>query len=301
MAGWAGGKVEGFSVSGANNVNMPTALLFANIPYPCMGISTQIMKGVFAAVVLFACAAHATGWKDSREVGDIFRHAGVHGTFVLYDVSAQMFTGHERGRAETRFVPASTFKIPNTLIGLATGAVKSVDEILPYGGAPQSFKTWEKDMGLREAIVISNVPIYQELARRIGLERMKDYVSRLDYGNREIGAAVDTFWLAGPLKISAVEQTQFLAGLAQDALPLSKEIQGAVREIVLLEQGTNWKLYGKTGLGNVAGVRIGWWVGWAQRDDRVYAFALNMDVRSESDIGKRVELGKASLKALGLL
>lgn len=155
-------------------------------------------------------------------------------------------------------------------------------------------------MGLREAIVISNVPIYQELARRIGLERMKDYVSRLDYGNREIGSAVDTFWLAGPLKISAVEQTRFLAKLALGELPFPKDIQGAVREIIRLEQGTNWKFYGKTGLGNVAGVGVGWWVGWVQRDDRVYAFALNMDVRSESDVGKRVELGKASLKALGL-
>lgn len=300
MAGGAGGKVEGFSVSRANDMNMPTSLSAANVPHPCRGMSTRIMQGVFAAAVLFACAAHAAGWKDSREVGDIFRHAGVHGTFVLYDVSAQTFTGHDRKRAETRFIPASTFKIPNTLIGLATGAVKSVDEVLPYGGAPQPFKSWEKDMGLREAIVISNVPIYQELARRIGLERMKDYVSRLDYGNREIGSAVDTFWLAGPLKISAVEQTRFLAKLALGELPFPKDIQGAVREIIRLEQGTNWKLYGKTGLGNVAGVGVGWWVGWVQRDDRVYAFALNMDVRSESDVGKRVELGKASLKALGL-
>lgn len=259
------------------------------------------MKGVFTAAVLFGCAAHAAGWKDSREVSDIFRHAGVHGTFVLYDVSAKTFIAHDRGRAETRFVPASTFKIPNTLIGLAVGAVKSVDDILPYGGTPQPFKTWEKDMGLREAIAVSNVPIYQELARRIALERMKDYVSRLDFGNKEVGATVDNFWLVGPLKISAVEQTQFLASLAQDALPLPKGIQGAVREIVLLEQGTNWKLYGKTGLGNVAGARVGWWVGWVQRDDRIYAFALNMDIRSEADIGKRVELGKASLKALGLL
>ncbi|MDD2769020.1 MAG: class D beta-lactamase [Methylococcus sp.] len=288
-------------MSGANGMNMPMSLLLENIPYPCRGVFARLMQGVFAAAVLFACTVHAAGWKDSREVGDIFRQAGVQGTFVVYDVSAQTFTGHDRGRAETRFIPASTFKIPNTLIGLATGAVKSVDEVLPYGGAPQPFKTWEKDMGLREAIVVSNVPIYQELARRIGIERMKDYLSRLAYGNKEVGATVDNFWLVGPLKISAVEQTQFLASLAQDALPLAKDIQGAVREIVLLEQGTNWKLYGKTGLGNVAGARVGWWVGWAQRDDRVYAFALNIDVRNEADIGKRVELGKASLKALGLL
>src|SRR5690606_10185028 len=116
------------------------------------------------------------------------------------------------------FVPASTFKIPNTLIGLATGAVKSVDEIFPYGGQPQPFKTWEKDMGLREAITLSNVPVYQELARRIGLERMQLNLLNMDFGNNEIGTVVDRFWLDGPLKISAVEQTRFLAKLAQGQL-----------------------------------------------------------------------------------
>jgi beta-lactamase class D len=33
----------------------------------------------------------------------------------------------------------------------------------------------------------------------------------------------------------------------------------------------------------------------------VYAFALNMDMQQASEASKRVELGKASLKALGIL
>jgi beta-lactamase class D len=156
-------------------------------------------------------------------------------------------------------------------------------------------------MGLREAIALSNVPIYQELARRIGLDRMRDNVSRMDYGNKEIGDTIDSFWLNGPLKISAVEQTQFLAKLAQDALPFPKTFQKGVREIVLLEQGKNWRLYGKTGWQNAPDQGLGWWVGWVEEDGHVYAFALNMDIQKASDLGKRVELGKASLKALGIL
>ena len=255
-----------------------------------------------AVFVFFTLQGQAADWKESPEVGELFKSAGVNGTFVLYDVTAQTYTGHNRERAGTRFVPASTFKIPNSLIGLSVGAVKSVDEVLPYKGHPQPFiKAWVKDMGLREAIVLSNVPIYQELARRIGLERMRENVARMDYGNKEIGAGVDDFWLSGPLKISAVEQTRFLAKLAQGTLPFPQEFQERVREIVLLDQGPNWRLYGKTGWENAPGQGVGWWVGWAQKNGRTYAFALNMDIREASDASKRIELGKASLKALGLL
>ena len=254
-----------------------------------------------AVMVISISSSDAAGWKESIKVSDLFQSAKVNGTFVLYDVTANTYIGHDKVRAERRYVPASTFKIPNSLIGLSVGSVKSVDELLPYKGAPQPFiKAWVKDMGLREAIALSNVPIYQELARRIGLERMQENVSKMDYGNKEIGASVDAFWLNGPLKISAVEQTCFLAKLAQDALPFSKTIQKSVREIVLLDRGENWRLYGKTGWQNAPDQGVGWWVGWVEKEGRVYAFALNMDIQKASDASKRIELGKACLKAMGI-
>jgi beta-lactamase class D len=259
------------------------------------------MKRLLTAVILFlASQSYALDWQDSPQVDQLFSEAGVKGTFVLYDVTAQRLTGHDQERANTQFVPASTFKIPNTLLGLSAGAVKSVDEVLPYGGKPQPIKAWEKDMSLREAIAVSNLAIYQELARRIGLERMREGVSRMDFGNREIGTTVDDFWLVGPLKVSAVEQTRFIARLAQEALPFPKDLQETVREVIRLEQKDNLTLYGKTGWANFPDPGVGWWVGWVQKDDQVYAFALNIDIRQAADASKRVELGKASLKALGI-
>lgn len=253
-------------------------------------------------VALNSNSASAASWEESAAVGKIFKDAGVKGTFVLYDVSAQTYSGYNKGRAETRFVPASTFKVPNSLIGLAVGAVKSVDEPIPYKGGPNPLvKAWAKEMGLREAIVLSNVPIYQELARRISLERMRDNIVRLGYGNKEIGSTVDTFWLTGPLKISAIEQTQFLASLAQGTLPFPADSQKSVREITLMERGDAWELHGKTGWENAPGKGVGWWVGWVQKDGRIYTFALNLDIEKESDARKRIELGKASLKALAIL
>lgn len=116
-------------------------------------------------------------WEDSPRVAELFKNTDVDGTFVLYDVTAQRLVGYDRARAHTRFVPASTFKIPNTLIELSVNAVSSVDEALPYAGRPQPFTDWERNMSLREAIALSNVAIYRELAWRIGLTHMRETLS----------------------------------------------------------------------------------------------------------------------------
>lgn len=245
--------------------------------------------------------AHATEWVSHDGIAQLFGEAAVNGTFVLYDTASDRYVGHDAGRAATRFVPASTFKIPNALIGLARGSVRDVDEALPYGGAPQPFPQWAWDMGLREAIAMSNVPVFQALARRTGLGPMREEVERLDYGNGEIGDRVDRFWLDGPLAISAIGQVRFLDRLARGALPLPTEVQAAVRGIVLLEQGEGWALYGKTGWQNAPDAGVGWWVGWVEREDRIYPFALNLDVRNPDDAAKRVPLGKQSLRALGAM
>lgn len=251
-------------------------------------------------IFLLSFQAHGLDWRDSPQIGQLFRSAGVTGTFVLYDVAAGQLVGHNRERAYTQFIPASTFKVANLLIGLSVGAAKGVDEILPYGGSPQPVKAWERDMSLREAIALSNLAIYQHLARRIGLTRMRDAVAAIDYGNGKIGSVVDRFWLVGPLKISAVEQARFVSQLAQGKLPFPQDKQEAVRDAIRLGQRDKSTLYGKTGWENFPNPGVGWWVGWASKNGRVYAFALNLDIREASDAAKRVELGKACLRALGV-
>jgi len=251
--------------------------------------------------IIFFTLTHATEWQERPELAALFQETNATGTFVLYDVANGTLAGHNQTRAQTRYVPASTFKIPHSLIGLATGAVASVDDVLPYTG-PQKpmIAAWAKDMGLREAIALSNVPIYQELARRIGPKQMREALRHMDYGNKETGERIDRFWLDGPLAISAVEQVRFLAWLATGALPFSKAHQASVREIVLLESAPHHKLYGKTGWQNAPGAGVGWWVGWVEKEGAVYTFALNLDIVTPADAAKRVALGRACLDAMGV-
>lgn len=256
---------------------------------------------VLTLLGLTASISHTAPVPESPELKAAFQAAGVDGTFVMWDVANDAWIGHDAARAQRRFVPASTFKIPNTLIGLDSGAVKSVDETFAYDGSPRMLPTWEKAMGLREAIQVSNVPVYQELARRIGLERMRAGVAKLGYGNGEIGTIVDRFWLDGPLEISAVEQVEFLRKLALGDLPFSQDAMRAVQEITLLESFDGGELHGKTGWTGSADPQIGWFVGWVKRGDKIYPFALNMTMSGKDELPIRVALAKECLRLLGIL
>ncbi|MER7335004.1 MULTISPECIES: class D beta-lactamase [unclassified Micromonospora] len=246
-----------------------------------------------------APAAPAVETRD--DLASLFWQAGLRGTFVLYDVTAARVVMVDRARAERRFIPASTFKIPHSLVALETGVVRDEHEKVPYGGRPQRVAAWERDMGLRDAVRVSNVPVFQELARRIGPEREREWLRRLGYGNGEVGAEVDGFWLRGPLAVSADEQARWLARLARGELPADRGHQATVRDILRLERGATHTLYAKTGQTDATEPGIGWWVGWVERGDRLYCFALNVDIRADADADKRLPLGRQLLRRLGAL
>lgn len=259
----------------------------------------------FIALALLAswtCASAAERIEERESLRAMFEAENARGTFVLRDGKTGALLASEVARAHRQYVPASTFKIPNTLIGLETSAVKSVDEILPYGGKPQPIPQWEHDMPLREAIRISTVPIYQELARRVGKERMRDWVKSLEYGNTMTGEVVDRFWLDGPLEISAIEQAEFLARLADGKVPASAANLAAVKDITRIEKRGALSLHAKTGWCTSCEPKLGWWVGWLESEGKLVAsFALNMDMPEMSDAPKRERIGRAILDALGIL
>lgn len=250
---------------------------------------------------LFSIQALSAEWTNNSDIKIIFDEKKVKGTFVLYDISNDLFVGFNEARSKTRYIPGSTFKIGNSLIGLSVGAVKNVDEVLPYGGEDQPIKSWENNMSLRDAIKISNVPIYQELARRINLFRMQKNITKLNYGNMDLGLLIDRFWLDGPLQISAMEQVLFISMLAKKKLDFKVSHQEAIAEILEIQKTEEYTLYLKTGWQTATDPGIGWWVGWIERDEKIYAFALNIDMNNINDARLRTELGVASLKVLGLL
>lgn len=166
-----------------------------------------------------------------------------------------------------RYVPASTFKIPNSLIGLETGVLPMS---LEWDGVDRGNPDWNQEQTMTTAFKRSAAWYYQEMARRVGLPREKAWVEKLGYGNMELGTRVDRFWLDGPLKISPREQVEFLRRLHDGELPVKSTTRQAVIE--LMSQGDG--LYAKTGWARIAGMSYGWYVGWVDRAKGPTYFAL---------------------------
>jgi beta-lactamase class D len=273
-------------------------------PSVLLAVAPSLALAVVPLVALAGVPSGAVSapWREEPAVAALFRQAGLEGTFVVLDERSGTLRGSNQARAEQRFVPASSFKIANALIGLSLGVVPNVDAVIPYtGDANPLIREWLQPMGLRGGMKVSNVPIYQALARRIGLQRMGEAIHRLGYGNEQIGNDVTTFWLRGPLAISAVEQTRFLSRLAHQMLPFPRAAQRQVADITRIDAGPGWSLHAKTGWQNSPGAGVGWWVGWVQRGNRITPFALNLAMGGAADAPKREQLGRASLQALGIL
>lgn len=254
-----------------------------------------------AAVLPLAGASHAAETVERDDLLSVFREKGLTGCFALVDAQTGRRTLVGAARSRQRFVPASTFKIPNSLIAFETGVVRDADEVLPYGGGPVAVPAWGRDMSLREAMPISNVPIFQEVARRVGLARYRDWLARLDYGNRDPGTVVDRFWLDGPLRISALEEAAFNARLGTRALPASQRAQTLVHDIIRIESRGGATLHAKTGWYVQRGqTSIGWWSGWVERSSQIRAFTLNMDMPQMAMAPLRLEIGRNLLARLAI-
>ena len=143
---------------------------------------------------------------------------------------------------------------------------------------------------MRSAIAASAVPVYQEIARRIGQERMQKYVDLLDYGNRDIGGGIDQFWLTGNLRIDPIQQVDFVDRLRRGTLPVSKRSQDLVRDILPVTKVGDSIIRAKSGLlGAEQGKpSLGWMVGWVEKGSSTTVFAMNMDCKEQSHIAARM-------------
>jgi beta-lactamase class D len=206
---------------------------------------------------------------------DLFRAAKVDGAFVLLDADRNVLTVVNPAEAGRRHLPASTFKIPNTLIGLETGVIPDATFRLPWDGKKRWIDAWNRDHDLPSAMKHSVVWYYQEVARRIGAERMRRLVAEFEYGNRDSGTdkAIDRFWLDGPIAISPREQVDFLERMRTGKLPVKAAHVATVRRLITLEERPGYRLEGKTGLGSDGDRMVGWLVGFVQVNGRDHAYA----------------------------
>jgi len=241
----------------------------------------------------------ATNIEDSR-LEAYFQ--GFEGAFALYEQENNSYLRYNPQRCATRFLPASTFKIVNSLIGLETGVIPDENYVIAWDGTQYPVSSWNQDHSLKTAIQNSVVWYYRELARRVERDQMQAFIDAVDYGNRDISGSIDYFWLDGSLQISADEQVELLKRLERNDLPFSQRSLDIVKEITLLQSGEDYKLRGKTGYGEVNGIHTGWFVGYIEKQGQLAFFALNIGGSSSAANGSKAkEIALDILQGLSLL
>ena len=217
------------------------------------------------SVALLFSSCTQTRIKEHAPWGKIYEGYGLkNACLILRDNNHESIEYFNKERCITRYTPASTFKIFNSLVALETAVAPDDKLIIKWDGV-QRRPEWDHDLTMAEAFKVSSVPYYQEIARRIGPGRMQHYLDTARYGNMKMEGSIDTFWLNNSLQISADEQTGLLKKLYFAELPFAERTQRIVKTMMLQEQTPGYNLYYKTGTGNISDKRIFWIVVFAER------------------------------------
>ncbi len=213
----------------------------------------------------------------SSELQTILNASEVNGAILIFDFYENKYYSNNFKEARKSVIPASTFKIVHSIIGLETNILESEATIFKWKGEKREFPIWEKDLTLKEAFQKSCVPCYQELARKIGTKQMSQYLSKLNFGEMKVNdETIDNFWLVGQSKINSFQQIDFLKRLFNKEINISKSTNETILKILKIRENPNFLLSGKTGLGMNPNGNIGWFVGFIQKGKKVYYFATRI-------------------------
>jgi beta-lactamase class D len=232
-----------------------------------------------------------------------FSEEGVKGCMMVHDYNMHRFDVYNQGDMERRLLPASTFKILNSLIGLETGIVSDTSMVIRWDSVIRPVNAWNQDLTMGQAFRYSSVPYFQEVARRIGRDTMQFYLDTVKYGNMTIGARIDSFWLDNSLKISPDEELGFVEKLYFSQLPFKEISKRLVIALMHMESYPNYNLYYKTGWGTVGGSQIAWIVGWELENEHPHFFVLNFssDTKNVNIPLARMRILRKVLSACGLM
>jgi beta-lactamase class D len=244
-----------------------------------------VFKAIPLFFLLFLAACSPNNVTVDKSLGHFFTENNVNGCFALMDNATGKFTVYNLKRyRDSSYLPASTFKIINSLIGLQTGKISSDSMVIKWDGITRRVADWNKDLTMYEAFRVSAVNYYQEVARRIGKDTMQLWLDSLKYGAKTenekviIRSAVDTFWLDNSIKITPDQELGVVKRLYFDQLPFFKTYQETVKRAMLFEKNTKYRLGYKTGWGFLENKHsLSWVVGWIEENDHPYFFVLNLE------------------------
>lgn len=235
---------------------------------------------------MFLTSCSMNNIKQDDSLKKYFDENKVQGSFALLDNGRGEFLIYNLRRDTTRVLPGSSFMLVHSLVALQTGVLTTDSSIIQWDGIQRRDTNWNKNLSLAEAFAYSAEPHFQELARRIGRDTMQKWLDSLQFGNKKIGTAVDSFWIDNSLQISPDEELGLVKKLYFGQLPFRKGVQKTIKDMMRQEENSNYSLSYKTGQGvNSNRQEVGWVVGWIEENRHPYFFVLNLEAAdSQADV-----------------
>lgn len=257
-----------------------------------------MFRFLLCSFILFAASPARA---DDAALALLFAKHRINGTLIISTLDGSQRWSHNDARARQRLPVASTFKILNTLIGLETGAISGQGSEFKWDGTRHEISDWNHDQTLASAFKVSCVWCYQQLATSVGADTYRKYLQLAGYGSLREPFDLTRFWLDGSLQVSAEEQIALLRKLYQRSLPFSTRSYDTLRQVMLAEQGTGYRLYAKTGWAASQQPQTGWYVGYVENGSEVWLFAGNIDIDNASQLPLRQALTLGALRLKGVL
>lgn len=235
-------------------------------------------------------------YANEKKIEDLYSSNNINGSLLIESLDGKTKYQYNVNDQES-FIPASTFKIPNTLIILEEGHIKDEFEIIKWDGKEREYAPWNKDQTLKTAFQYSCVWCYQRYAIKIGDKKYHEYLRKFNYGNLLTGSDITRFWLGGELRISVNEQIGFLRKVYAEDLSVQKNHVRTLKSIMLSEENKNYKVWSKTGWSG----KDGWYVGYLATDNQIWFFANHIEINKNTDLEFRKKLTMGAFKALNII
>jgi len=252
--------------------------------------STQFVFGILFIALLFSCSTkrkdnHFTSKNDEvlvrQDFKKYFDDCNVEGAIAIYDHKNHTWILSDTVATRKETLPASTFKIINLLIALETKTIASENDIVKWPGSTDTLKYDYRpniyhDITVKEAFEVSAGWAFIELAKKIGKDNYKKYLTLCHYGNINLSQTDPDFWNFGAFGISPINQVEFLKKLYEEKLPFSKRNIDIVKKVMINEQNDDYTIHSKTGWTRENDINTGWWVGYIENKNGAYFFATRL-------------------------
>jgi beta-lactamase class D len=258
----------------------------------------QLISYSFLVIFLASCSVNKAN--IDNELKTFYDAEKTEGCFTLLDNASGQITVYNMGMDTTRVSPGATFDVLNAMIALHVGSI--TNENIPLIFNKESDSLSGLSLSLKQAFQSNSKEAFRFIASTTGKQVIQKWIDSLSYGNKTIGDSLEIYWSNNKLKISPDEQLGLLKRLYFDQLPFRKSVQESVRNMMLQEDNSAYRLSYKTAsIITESNQTETWTIGWIEENRHVYFF-VNLIKNNANDVSPQqtsVKLTKNILSHYG--